>query len=351
MEYEPRFAVIEIGSMPHEDPIIASDLMIGAAPEFPAWPQLSNRSFLENMYVQYAEGLPGIHIDEPDRRIWFQVDDETVDGLEPFYEAVIEEDLDRFAISGDFAKGLELFLRGQYKNELSRSEFIKGHTTGPVSFGLTLTDQNKKAALYNETIEEVIVKGLTLKARWQCRELAKAAPGSKVVMFFDEPYLVSVGSALISVSREQVVSDMKQCIEGCGADITGMHCCGNTDWSIVFDTGVDIVHFDAFEFMEGFIAYSEEIKNHLAGGKMIAWGLVPNREAIFDITVDDLCDSLEDALLSLELKGVNREMLAARSFVSHSCGLGPTTVEVAERALDVVMEVSERMRTRYFKDA
>lgn len=348
MEYDTRFAVIEIGSMPHKDSKTACDLMIGAAPEFPAWPQLPNRAYLENMYVQYTEGFPGIRIDEVNRRVWFQVDSEPIDGLETFYSSVISEDQNRFAISGRYAEGLDMFIKGAYGSELINRKFIKGQTTGPVSFGLTIADQNGRASIYNETLEEVIVKGLTLKARWQCLELGKLAPGAEVVMFFDEPYLVSVGSALVSLAREQVISNMRQCIEGSGADITGMHCCGNTDWSIVFDTGVDIVHFDAFEFMEGFIAYHGEIGRHLERGGAVAWGLVPNTDAIFKMTVDGICDKLEDAFSALEAKGVDRESLAAQSLISTSCGLKPATVQIAEMALDLAAEVSEKMRTRYF---
>lgn len=348
MENDTRFAVIEIGSMPHKDPEVACDLMIGAAPDFPAWPQLPNRAYLENMYAQYTEGLPGIRIDELNRKVWFQVDGEPIDGLEIFYSSVISENQDNFAISGKFAAGLEMFLKGAYSDELANCKFIKGHTTGPVSFGLTIADQNGKASLYNETLEEVIVKGLALKSRWQCLALGKLAPAAEVVMFFDEPYLVSVGSALVGVTREQVISDMRQCIEGSGADITGMHCCGNTDWSIVFDTGVDIVHFDAFEFMEGFIAYHEDIHRHLDRGGIIAWGLVPNTDAIFKLTADGICNQLEEAFLALEAKGLDRETLAARSLISTSCGLKPATIQISEIALDLAAEVSGKMRERYF---
>ena len=92
-------------------------------------------------------------------------------------------------------------LDGKFAREIAGRPYVKGHITGPISFGLTVTDQNKMASLYNETLEQVIVKALTLKGRWQSRELRRAAPGAKVVMFYDEPYLHSVGSALISVSR------------------------------------------------------------------------------------------------------------------------------------------------------
>jgi methionine synthase II (cobalamin-independent) len=348
MGLEPRFAMIAIGSLPHTDPELACRLMLEAFPEVAAWPQLPRLGFRENMYAQYSEGLPGIKVDDSAKRLWFQVDDSLDDELEDFYQAVIEEDLDRFRISAEYASGLDVFLGGAFAEELAERPYVKGHVTGPISYGLTVTDQNRKASLYNETLEQAIVKGLTLKGKWQSRELRRAAPGAKVVIFYDEPYLHSVGSALISVSREQVVGEISECLAGCGADVTGVHCCGNTDWSLVFATGVDVVHFDAYEYLEQFVAYDREIGEHFQRGGVIAWGVIPKDESVLKVSADDLVDVLESGFDILESKGLDRSTVARGSMVSPSCGLGPATVEVAERALELTREVSDKMRGRYF---
>jgi len=348
IEFEPGFAMIAIGSLPHTDTQQACDLMLRAFPEVAAWPQLPRRGFRENMYAQYSEGMPGIKVDVTENRMWFQVDDELAGELAEFYQAVIDEDLDRFRISAEYAAGLDLFLSGAYADELAARPYVKGHMTGPISYGLTVTDQDGRASLYNETLEQVMVKALALKGKWQSRELAKAAPGAKVVLFYDEPYLHSVGSALISVSREQVVGHIRECLEGCGADITGVHCCGNTDWSLVFDTGVDVVHFDAYEYMEPFVAYDREIGEHLERGGAIAWGVIPKDENVNSVTSDDLVGLMEGGFDVLESKGLDRHLLAVRSFVSPSCGLGSASEAVAERAIALTQEVSSEMRERYF---
>jgi methionine synthase II (cobalamin-independent) len=347
MELEPRFAMIAIGSLPHTDPELACRIMLQAFPEVAAWPQLPKLSFRENMYAQYSEGLPGIRLDESAKRLWFQVDDSLASELESFYQAVIDEDLGRFAMSAPYAAGLDMLTGGAFADELASRPFVKGHVTGPISYGLTVTDQDKKASLYNETLEQAIVKGLTLKGKWQSRELRRAAPGAQVVMFYDEPYLHSVGSALINVSREQVVGEIRECINGCGADVTGVHCCGNTDWSLVFATGVDVVHFDAYEYLEPFVAYDREIGEHFARGGAIAWGVVPKDESVLEVSADDLVSILEGGFDVLEGKGLDRRLVAMRSMVSPSCGLGSASVKVAERALELTREVSDKMRERY----
>jgi len=337
-----------IGSLPHVDAGAACRLMLDSLPEMPAWPQLPKRSFLENMYVQYSEGLPGITVDEAAERVWFQSDGITPDELEEFYRSVIDEDLERFAISDRYAAGLAGFLGGELSRELQGRPYVKGQVTGPVSFGLTVTDQDRRAALHDEILEQAIVKGLNLKARWQAGALKQAVPGAAVVLFFDEPYLVSVGSALVGVTREQVTRDMRECVAGCGADITGMHCCGNTDWSIVFETGVDIINFDAFECLEGFTAYHREIGEHVGRGGVIAWGVVPNSGIAETVGAEELADMLEGAFDMLEGRGIDRETLARQSMVTPACGLGTTSAPAAGAALSLTGELSGLLKERYF---
>ena len=50
---------------------------------------------------------------------------------------------------------------------------MKGHVTGPISFGLTVTDENKRSALYNEGLVDSIVKCCSMKAAWQISRLKK----------------------------------------------------------------------------------------------------------------------------------------------------------------------------------
>lgn len=348
--FEPRFAATAIGDLPYKDVGKACRLMLDSLQEIPVWPQLSRRSFLENMYVQYSEGLPGIRVDEETERVWFEVGAELSSELEGFYQAVIEDEAERFAISGRYAAGLAEFLSGGLAPELEGRPFVKGQVTGPISFGLTVTDQNKKASLYNEILEEAIVKGLALKAKWQCSQLRKAAPGSKVMLFVDEPYLASVGSALVSVGREQVVMDIGEVLKRCGADVTGVHCCGNTDWSLIFDTGVNLVSFDAFDYLEEFVAYDQDIAKHLENGGAIAWGIVPNNERALEVGAEELAVMLEAGLETLEGRGIDRDLLVRRSLVTPACGLGPMTEEIAEKALSLTGQVSTMMRGKYFSD-
>ena len=54
-------------------------------------------------------------------------------------------------------------------------EWAKGQVTGPISFGLIVTDQNLRASLYDEMLCDAIVKNMGMNARWQVRQLKTVA--------------------------------------------------------------------------------------------------------------------------------------------------------------------------------
>ena len=62
-------------------------------------------------------------------------------------------------------------------------QWIKGQVTGPISFGLTVTDQELCASLYDEMLADVIVKNMAMNARWQVKQLKKVCPN--VIIFVD----------------------------------------------------------------------------------------------------------------------------------------------------------------------
>ncbi len=93
------------------------------------------------------------------------------------------------------------------------------------------------------------IRKYRLGHRWQIQKFQPFA--DKVICFIDEPILSGFGSSTyVTVKREDVVGLLNEVITAVHADdaLAGIHCCGNTEWSILIDAGVDIVNFDAFEY-------------------------------------------------------------------------------------------------------
>ena len=258
-----------IGSMPHTDPAEACAVVSRYLKEIPAWPQLPQRSPKENMYVQFSEGFPGIVVREDSLYVDRNQD---LDGpLERLYAAFLESDFGKYPVSPDYAAGLYSFLDLTDLSPLA----VKGQVTGPVTWGLTVADSDGKAIIYDDVLGDAVAKFLWLKAGWQERELKKICPNT--IIFVDEPYMASFGSVAVPISKEKVISLLEEVFRGISG-LKGVHCCGNTDWSVILETSLDILSFDAYNYAESLSLYPAEVKRFLDRGGTIAWGIVPNDE-------------------------------------------------------------------------
>ena len=339
------FEATGIGSLPFKDTKTACRAVFNNFQTIPFWPQLPKRSYREHMYCQFSEGMPGVVIDEKARTI--HVDSQKAcDGMEKIYQKFLDQDTEYFRVSKDYAEGLYAFSDGFAAN-VKKARFVKGHITGPVSFALSVTDENKKALMYDKNLFDMIVKVLCMKARWQVRFLR--ALNDDVIIFIDEPYLVSIGSSFVNISKDAAVNAIEE-IDGAikeeGA-ISGVHCCGNTDWSLLLKSGIDIINFDAYNFIKEFSLYSSDIEDYLKDNGIIAWGIVPSSEAIDSESPSSLEKRLKDAIKSLSDKGVNTENIS--SIITPSCGLGTLEEKRAEKILESVNSLSRNMGRAQWK--
>jgi methionine synthase II (cobalamin-independent) len=344
----PSFAAAPslVGSFPHARGEGLVERILTQFRELPAWPQLPARNWLESMYVQYSEGLPGAVVDRETQRIYFRSDEAFYAGLEEFYAAVVGEDVERFAIGAEYARGLHLFLDQVPRLGPARPQWVKGQITGPFSFAMTVTDENKRALAYNAELYEVAVQGLALKARWLARRLKQVAEG--VLVTLDEPYLCSFGSAFVNVPRESVTAAIDCAVEAVHREgaLAGLHCCGNTDWSLVLATAVDVINFDAWEFAQGLSLYPAELKVFLERGGTLSWGIVPASRTSEEIDARALADALGERVALFEAKGLDRATLYRQALLTPTCGLGTETEGRAEQTMDVLVELSALVRER-----
>jgi methionine synthase II (cobalamin-independent) len=331
-----------IGSLPLADAQVAVDLVLRYIPAAPFWPQLPKSNAREGMLAQFSEKLPGLKLDGKDLR--FLPPDKEKE-LELFYDRFIAQDLEYFKISTDFARGLHVFYERLNTLNLSGIEFIKCQVTGPFTFCSGITDSAGKTILHDEVLMQAMVKGLSMKALWQLDYFKKF--GKKMIMFFDEPYLTGVGSAYTTVTRSDVMdiySELTDSLKNQGA-LIGIHCCGNTDWSMLTDTtGIDIINFDAFNFQERFVLYADNLNRFLKKGGIICWGIVPTQEFNANQSPELLAQMIKSGLDILVKKGIDRQLLLERLLISPACGLGTLDAQKAEGILSLLNQTSQFIR-------
>jgi hypothetical protein len=354
MSFKPKFLSTAIGSMPFADPDYAVGISLSTL-DVPVWPQLSHFGLKEQMEIQYSEGMPRINIDREKGRMYFDTSGDYSEELAEFYELYVEAmdpdegtgDCSQLSISPDHSKGIYAFEQ-KLGERGERFPFLKVQTTGPCSFALTIVDENKRAIYYNEEFRDIVVKALAMKCRWQIQKFQPFA--EKVICFIDEPILSGFGSSTyVTVKREDVVGLLNEVIEAVRMDdaLAGIHCCGNTEWSILIDAGVDIVNFDAFEYGETIAMYPDSVKKHLESGGMLAWGIVPTSAAIREQTVDTLETRFEGVMDNLAAQGIDKQLIREQAIITPSCGTGSMEAGDADRVFELTSALTARMKEKY----
>ncbi len=340
-----------IGSLPLKDHGQALRLVFKYTPDIPLWVQLPAYKE-ERIIAQFLPGMPGVTIEED--RVFIDTagasfDDEILKFYEE-YMAVTEGDVDidntRFAMGPDTAPGFFMLLEHLSTRDASPVA-IKGQISGPVTFGIGLTDREGRAVFYNAQTKDVMVKLLARKAGWQVDKLAAA--GLPVILFLDEPAMAGFGSSeMISISREEITVCLNEVIDAVHSKggIAGIHVCANTDWSLILESAVDIVNFDAYSYFDRFILYADQIKKFIKNDGIIAWGIVPTSfaEDIERETTESLLKRWQDQMSQMENLGIDPSLLLRRSLITPSCGTGTLSPAHAERVLALTAGLSSAIR-------
>ncbi len=322
--------ITAIGSLPFVNVDEAIDHIFSSCREVPFWPQLPKRSFLEDMYVQFLEQVPSVIIDEQRERVY--VDTTSTSGVERFYEDVATNNLEAFRVSEAAAPGLYRLVERlpEIKDDV---KIIKGQLTGPFTIGLGLKDEKGQPVIYNSAYFDIIKKALHMKAAWMISFIRSRFPDKEVMLFFDEPFMVSFGSAFVSIAKSAVVSLMNDVLAGLGVK-RGVHCCGNTDWSVLFSVDTDIINYDACNFLETIFYFKDELAAFLRRGGAISPGMVPSSEAVLSSSVQDMLDLWHKFGEAVDALGLGARW--QEWFVTPSCGVGSLSQQAAKRVLELL---------------
>lgn len=331
-----------IGSLPLIDGPQAAKFIFDAELDFPFWPQLPKRDFLEQMIPQYSEGMPGIVVDRQKETVRINP---TIkyDELAVFYTKYMEEQPAQFAISEEYAAGLHAFLATAGKQSWNA---VKGHITGPVTFATGISEVGKEMLYADHDLRDAAVKLLTRKAQWQIEQLR--AFSDNIIIFVDEPVLAAFGSSTyVGISAEDVValeSEIFEAIRAAGG-LSGIHVCGNSDWNVIIKTGVDILNFDAYSFEPRLSLYSKDVTGLFERGGHIAWGIVPTTpEDLKRETCASLIERFRAGVRSLTAKGLAESLVLERAILTPSCGCSSLSIPEAEKVFALLRELRAALR-------
>jgi len=339
----PKVLCTAVGSVPHSDADQAVDLILSRLSAGAHAPALSRSDLREQMWIQFTENLPCFHADLENLKYYFDTSGDPISEIEAFYTQflAVEEggDAAYFAVGPEYGRGIHRLLERLEREKVKRP-FLKVQVTGPLSFGLTVTDEQGKPIFYHPMFRDVAIKGMGLKAVWLLQAFSPFA--DKTIVFFDEPSLSAYGSsAMLGLSKSDVVEAldevMNMVLERGG--IPGVHCCGNTDWGLLMETEARIINFDGVDYAQTLAIYARELSEYLDRGGVLAWGVVRNTERVLEESKLDVAARLRAGLDLLEKNGVDRAALTERLVLTPSCGCAGLKVDETEKVYDLLAEL------------
>jgi hypothetical protein len=112
-----------------------------------------------------------------------------------------------------------------------------------------------------------------------------------------------------------------------------------------------MINLDGYAFAQNLSLFSNDLKPFLQKGGKIVWGVVPtlDKDALQGANIDLLVTKFDEAIDYLVKKGIDKSLLIENSLVSPSCGAGSLSIEQAQKAMDLVQELSLRLKEKYRK--
>jgi methionine synthase II (cobalamin-independent) len=272
------------------------------------------------MIAQSARGIRGVTVN-PDGTL--HVDPAALDPAAPVMTT----------FTGASHAGLLAFLAAA----AGRREPVKFQLTGPITLGLALVEAGAPARLaFAVAAGAVRAEGAALV------ELARRRlPDAPLIVFLDEPGLVRADDQGLPIDAEAAVDVLSSALAAIENDVvTGVHCCGTTDWRLVTAAGPTVLSLPVELATASRCA--PVINAHLDRGGWVAWGVVPTHEPL-GTDADRLWRRLSSVWAELAQAGCDPVQLRTQALVTPACGLAGHGVTQARLALQLASRVAARV--------
>lgn len=307
-----------IGSLPHDDPRAAAELVLRVHPRMPAAPQLPSRSPHEQMVAQWARALPEVSI-RPDGSL-------TLDPGAGLTTPVAEFDDDAHG-------GLLTFLDVAAAAEVT-PERVKVQIAGPLTIGMALQDAGHPPSV-------AFRRGAEAVRAWASavEELvAERLPHAGLLLFFDEPALVAWSRGDAPIEHEAAVDVLSGALAAVGC-ATGVHVCGDGDRRLALEAGPDVL---GVEVDPSLVDDADVIARHLDADGWIAWGAIPTDRPVGESS-EPLWRALASVWCELTRRGCDPVRIRTQSLLTPACGLAGHGLSQAEHAMHLARELADRV--------
>jgi hypothetical protein len=319
---EPDFplgTVTGIGSLPHDDTATAVAFVLDRLPGLPAAPSLPSTDPRQGLLAEGLWGIDGVTVGDDGGY--------TVDArLDPATPVADER------LEGPPWAATRAFLAAV----AGRTEPIKLQLPGPITIGRALAGDGVEP----ERAYAVAGAAVSQRAQQLVRLARASVPEAPIVVFLDEPGLTG-GMPFLAVPVERVIDLVSGALAAIEADaITGIHCCGETDWRIPLQAGPQILSLPATTEIA---PYTGALASFVERGGWLAWGAVPT-DGPRSGTVGRLWRTVASRWCELVQAGCDPVRLRHHTLLTPECGLALHTVDQSGRIFDLVHQLADRLQ-------
>ena len=351
MRYHPGGLATGIGSLPFTDPDQAITFIRRYFPAIPHWPQMPRRGMEEHFVFQFLQPLVETGLLKAKNNTYFfdMSQQSWPHRLTDFYTICLSAEegdsaaLENFVPPKHAARGFHAFLENVQKIGTDGVKFLKGQIVGPLSAGLQLKDDKGRIAYYQDELRDVIVRTLALNA--SCQAAALSQFGSPAIIFVDDPAIRAYGSMHhLTLRRDMIIEDLNTIFRGVFSEnaLVGVHSCDSVNWSLLFESDLQIVSLDVYRYSDSLFAYTSQMKDFMERDGVMAWGIVPTLDDPFAEEAGTLFNRLNRLFSELVGSGLDQRLILQQSMITPSCGTGLLSVRAAQRIYELTFAVSEK---------
>jgi methionine synthase II (cobalamin-independent) len=219
-------------------------------------------------------------------------------------------------------------------NREQRPVRVKAQLTGPLTLGVALTAAGMPAdRAFRRAAEAARAWASALEAL-----VAARLPDAGLVLFFDEPSLVSWRVGETPLDRESAIDILSGALATVDC-VTGVHVCSGGDLGLALEAGPQVL---GVEVGEELVRDTVALARFLDGDGWIAWGAVPTDRPVGE-SADPHWRKLARVWCDLTRRGCDPVPLRTRGLITPACGLAGYGASQAERVLGIARELAARV--------
>lgn len=317
----PVGAPTGIGSLPHLDRDAAVDFVLAHTPELPAMPTCPALDPLELMLPQAAWAIRGVEIGS----------DGTISIPDPGR-------LDPDAALGDpELSGAPFATWRRFLERIAgRTGPVKLQVTGPLTLGTTLAQAGAPA----DVAYAVAARAVGARVRNLLDLADLRAPDVSRLLVFDEPALVGGLRPELPLVADDVIDVLSGALAAAeGRAMTGVHCCGPTDWRLVLQAGPDLLSLPVGAGVADSVG---AVSAFLERGGWIAWGAVATDGPLGE-GPSWPWRQLSSQWCELVQQGCDPVLLRRQALVTPVCGLAHHDEVQAEQVFAITRRLAEKV--------